>query len=897
MTGPIASFSGINSGIQWRDIVDQIMNIEAGRRFTPVANRQGELRSASEAWKRFQDLSTKVRDTARAMQLATAFDTFKTSLTKPPSGRELVSVTAGTGAAPGSYDIEVLATAQPEKLGGAIATTATTALGVTGSFALNGRAITVVATDTLNSLRDKINAASSGAGTDGVSATVLSASGGMRLVLTAASTGSAGIETTDDGNGTLTALGFTDGSTNTNIGTDGAARTQRMSSSTAAIASGLGIPLPTPSTIRIGGQSVAVDLAVDSLTTIANKIAIATGNVDAARVKSEKVGATTRYWLETDAPVEVDTADAANSARTLSVLGFTKAGRSDVAQVVASANQFGDTTTGNPATMMTLISDLSVNGQSLGLASGDVFTIAGTRGDGTSVSRSIQITSTTSLGDIVAAINENTTGFGAGTRTATGGVTAGRITLSDSVAGESSLGITLSVQRATGSTISLGAFGTANGTLGRNRVITAGADAVVRVDGQLARRSTNIISDVIAGTTFTALGAEIGATTTVSITRDADAAAKLLQDFATAYNAARSYATTATASGGPLAGNGALRSMALSLTTQLLQPVVGLSGTFTSAALAGLEHDRNGVLSLKLPTFKAAFAADPVGIQRLFTQNGTTTDSELSFVTAGDKSVPTATGYAVAITQVATRATVAGASFATYATTGAADTMAVTDVTTGRTASITMANGDSIATIVQRLNSSFAVDGLQLTAERTVDDRIQIVSAEFGTEGGFSVAYTPGAGGDGTAALGIAAGAYAGLDVAGTINGAVATGLGQILTGGAGDASDGIALRYTGAAARAAGVVTLALGVGGTLSRAANALAADNTGAALQVTASSEQADALDRRLDDIQKRLDARRDALVRQFIAMESALAKSQALGNALLSQLNALNSQNQR
>jgi len=78
--------------------------------------------------------------------------------------------------------------------------------------------------------------------------------------------------------------------------------------------------------------------------------------------------------------------------------------------------------------------------------------------------------------------------------------------------------------------------------------------------------------------------------------------------------------------------------------------------------------------------------------------------------------------------------------------------------------------------------------------------------------------------------------------------------------------------------------------VGGVLSRAANALAADNTGASLQMIASTNQANALETRLDDIQKRLDARREALVRQFVAMEGALAKSQALGNALISQLNA-------
>jgi flagellar hook-associated protein 2 len=311
----------------------------------------------------------------------------------------------------------------------------------------------------------------------------------------------------------------------------------------------------------------------------------------------------------------------------------------------------------------------------------------------------------------------------------------------------------------------------------------------------------------------------------------------------------------------------------------------------------GLESDKNGVLALNVSTFKAAYAANPASVQRLFTQNGAVTDSELSFVTGGDKAVPTATGYGVDITQVATRAAVSGASFSTYATTGAADTMTLTDVASGRTTSVALANGDSIETIVQRLNAAFSADRLLMSAERTIDNRIRLISQEYGAEGGFSVAYTPGAGGDGTGALGIAAGPFTGLDVAGTINGAVATGIGQTLTGGVGDASEGITLRYSGTVARAAGMVMLSLGVGGVLARTANAIAADNSGAALQVAASADQANALDKRLDDIQKRLDARRDALIRQFIAMESALAKSQALGSALLSQLNALSPQNPR
>lgn len=897
MTAPLGSISGIASGIQWRDAIDQIMRIEAQRRFDPLAARQGALRSQSEAWKAFQGLAVRVRDQARAVQAQDAFALFRTAITRPVSGREVVSVSAARGAAPGSYSVEVLATAQTEKIAGAVAATATTALGVTGAFALNGRTVSVVADDTLSSLRDKINAANAGSGADGVSATVQAAGSGVRLVLTAASTGVAGIQTTDDGVGTLQALGFHDATTVANVGTDGAARTHQVSSSTSAIAALLGVPLPSPSTLRIGGQIVSVDLGTDSLGSIATKIAAATGNAESVRVRNEKVGSATRYWLETDATVEVDSADAANSARTLAALGFTKGGRSDVAQVVASANQFVDAVTGLNAVGTARLSDLRVNGQSLGLATGDVVNIGGARGDGTSVSRTFTVGGASTLQDLLAAIGDAGTGFGAGARTATAALSNGRITLADATAGDSALGLSLTVNRLAGGTVSLGAFGTAQGTVGRDRVITAGEDAVVRVDGQLLRRPTNTITDAIAGVTLTALAAEVGGSATVNITRDADGAARLLSDFASGYNALQSWVTTNTAKGAPLANNSAVRSMAASLSNQLLQSVTGTTGTYTSPVMAGLERDKNGVLALNGTTFRAAFAADPAAIMRLFSESASTTDSEVSFIAAGEKATATAVGYAINITQAATQASVTGSVFATYATTGAPDSMRITDAATGRSVDIALANGDSIAAIVQRLNTAFSIDGLRLSAIKTVDDRITISSSEYGTPGGFTVAYTPGAGGDGTAALGIAATTHVGLDVAGSINGALATGSGQVLTGGNGDASEGLAIRYAGSTARAAGNVNFSIGVGGMLFRASQILAAEGSGASTQVNSTRDQADALDKRLDDITKRLDARREALVRQFVAMESALARAQALGAALTAQVNSLSPNNSR
>ncbi|MHB1298122.1 MAG: flagellar filament capping protein FliD [Gemmatimonadaceae bacterium] len=889
---PIASFSGLSSGIQWRDMVDQIMSIESARRYNPVAARQAALRAQGDAWKAFQGLAMKVRDAARAMRDGSAFDVFTSTATKSgTSGRDLVAVSAASGAAPGTYAVEVLALARAEKLGGAVVANGTTALGVTGSFAINGRAVTVTAADTLATLRDKVNAESAASG---VGATILSTATGVRLVLTAQASGATGIETVDDGAGTLAALGFTDGTVSSNVGADGAARTQRLSSATAAIATVLGIPLPTPSTIRVGGQEISIDLSVDSLTTIAARIAAATGNPDAARVRSEGTGAATRHWLETDATVEADPLDAVNSARTLAALGFTREGRGDETQVVASANAFTDNDSGLAAVGSTSLATLAANGQSLGIADGDIINIAGTRGDGSAVTISFAVTAGSTLQDLLTAIGDAGSGFGAGARAATAGLSAGRVTLTDGTSGDSALGMSLTVKRGGGGTVSLGAFSTANGSVGRDRVITAGADALARIDGQLVRRSTNTISDAIAGTTLTLLTAEAGESSQVTVARNEDAAANAMQGFAAAYNVLRTWVSANAAPGGPLAGSTALRTMAGSLTSQLLLPVVGASGNWTTAARAGLQHDRDGVLSLDATVFKAAMASDLEGVRRLFSMSGSTTDAELAFVTAGDLATPTGTGYAVVITQAATRAAVTGASWTTYSTTGAPDTMSITDASTGKSGAVAIADGDDISTVVQRLNSLFATEGMQLSAERTADDRVRIVSGEHGADGGFTVSYAPGAGGDGTALLGIAADTFTGLDVAGTIDGVAGTGRGQMLTGAVGSPVDGLTVQFRGTGARAAGSVGFSLGVGGMLARVAGSFASESLGgAASQVTSAEEQASALDSRLADIQARLEDRRTALIRQFVAMEGAIAKSQALGSALLAQLNSLSS----
>jgi len=893
VTSPVGTISGLSSGIQWRDLIDQIMKAEQTRTLDPVTARQMALTRQATAWTTFQGLAAKVGTTAAALRDPTSFDALAASATRSATtSRDLVAATAATGASPGSYGIEVLALARAEKLGGMYVADSSVALGVSGQFTLNGVVVTVAAGDSLVGLRDKINTANTGSTASGVNATIVSTAAGAHIVLANGTTGAAGIDIVDGTTGALQSLGFTDATTTANITASGATQTYRASSASIAIGSYLGMTMPAATTILVGGTVVSIDLTADSLNTLADRINTATGNATAASVQSETVGGKTSYRLVTNATVATDASvNLADSTRALAVLGFTKAGHAGVTQVLKSTNTFVDSGTTLNATGAALLTALQTNSQSLGIVATDTVTMTGTRGDGTTFASTLAVGAGTTLQNLVDAV----TAAGAGARAATASLSGGRIVLTDGATGDSQLAVSLTVTKAGGATTSLGAFSTANGgTTGLSRQVATAADAQFRVDGQLVTRASNSVSDAISGVTLNLLGAEPGTSVALSLVRDANVIVQKVQDFVGAYSAVKSFVATYTAAGGTFAHNGALRSMSAALTNALLGSVTGLTGTFTTAAVTGLQHDKSGALSLDATKFAGYLRTNFAEVKKVFSLTGTPSDPEVTFVTAGTAAQPTLSPYAVAITQAATQASVTGAIWATYATAGTPDTMTVTDASSGVTGAISIANGATIAATVQKLNSLFAVNRMQLTATLTGDSRVKITGTGYGTGAGFTVAYTPGSGGNGTAALGITAQSYAGLNVAGTINGVAATGLGQSLTGAAGDASAGIVLNYTGTTARAAGTIALSVGVGGALTSVATGISDALTGTAtVSATNATQQATDLQDRIAGLQRRLAARRAALTAQFLAMESALTKAQAIGGALTAQINAFQS----
>ncbi len=882
---PISSVSGLASGVQWQDLVDQIIALETQRRLDPVTVKRDDAEKRLDAWKTWQTLVSGFRDAADAIRDVTAFSKFSVSGgTSPTTGRALFTASASLEAAPGSWDVEVLELARANKLSGAVQSSATAALGIVGEFAVNGGRVSVVATDTLHTLRDKINALDSGAAPSQVTASVLATGPSQyRLVLTAEQTGASGIELIDDASGTLQTLGLVDSTSSLNLAAAGGVQTYKVASATAAIATMLGVTMPPPSTITIGGRTISVDLSVDSLTSIAARIMAAGGN---ATVVSETVDGTTKYRLTTNDTVEASDAD---GLRALQILGFTRQGRSGVAQAITSQNTFTDAADAVAGTG-TLVSDLKVNGNALGLAAGDTFTIQGKRGDGSSVNLSFTVGASDTLQTVLDRINDATSGYGAGSRTASASLVNGQLVLTDGTAGDSQLSLNMSVTRSGGGLVNLGQMATT--TTGRLREVVAGSDAMIRLDGVVVQRAGNTITDALAGVTLELQAAEPGAGTTLSVSRDESAIIKAFGDLATAYNELTKFRDEQSKAGGALHNDSALRAGMATITNQFLAGVTGASGPYTLAGLAGLSLQSDGKLTLDANAFTAAMSANLASVSRLFATSGYATSPEVSYFTSTDKSVPGT--YAVDITTVAATPSLLGAGFSgVYADDATGDTLTVTESFSGQSVDVQLDNGDSIDTIVNKLNAAFATGKLYLTASKSGND-LAITGSQYGSAATFTVAFTAG-GADGTAQLGLPAGTVSGIDVAGTIGGNPAVGAGQVLTGAAGEVTEGLGILYTGAATGAQGTIDFVLGLSGMLYNAADLIARADGSAATQQESLNARINWLQDRADTVQGQLERRREALTRQFVAMEAALSRLQQQSSTLTSFIASMNANN--
>lgn len=205
MSTPLTSIGGLASGIDFPALTDAII----GSRLRPVRVLEQRIQGnqlRSDAYLSLSSRLQALQSASSSLANPTALTGMTAQVRTPGDGPAGFTVSAGREAAAGRVDVTVLAVAERERLGGGTFASRSEALGLEGTFVLNGAQVTVGPDDTLDQVVARIN------GTEdiGLRASVVTLSeGNLRLVLSQDATGADGIGF-EDPDGVLRGLGVLD---------------------------------------------------------------------------------------------------------------------------------------------------------------------------------------------------------------------------------------------------------------------------------------------------------------------------------------------------------------------------------------------------------------------------------------------------------------------------------------------------------------------------------------------------------------------------------------------------------------------------------------------------------------------------------------------------------------
>lgn len=716
-----ASISGLASGLQWDQIVDDLMALER-RPLTQIESRIADEQRRSAAWDEVRGILQSLESASAALHTASsdAFHSYSVALAGfSETVGSPIGATADALARPGRHTVRVHARAEAEMVGGSLHASRTEALGLSGEFLVNGRAVQVGAGDSLDDIATRIERVNIGSARSGAGAAVSGTGSGFRLILTASEPGAAGIRLADP-DGILEALGLHDGSRQLRERTPDGFLGASFADATTAVASLLGLSGATgigAGTIELGSGptrfAVSLDLATQSLDEVAAAIrdaAMTAGSGVTAAVVDDGAGG---HRLEVSG-----TNGFVDAGGVLELLGAVEGGRAAVAQEVQGGALVIDGAA-TPAVAGTLLTALRGAGGGPGIMVGDTLTLRGTRGDGSH----FDVEHTVGASDDLQTLLDRLNGAEGFDGTATAAVVDGRITVTDAQAGPSRLGLEILAGNEGGGTFDPGDF-----TLtreGRRREVVAGSDALIEVNGSFLERSTNRIGDAIEGVTLDLLTTDPGTEVEITIERDTEAAATAIEAFVEAYNRFTRFVDAGVGESGaarpPLAGDAVLRSMRTALQgamqVQLLDELA--SGTARLGDI-GITVQRDRTFAVDTAVLGQALADDFEGVARLFRGEGSTTSSGLTFLGGGAGAAQGT--HAVVITAEATTAAVTSSgALPFYVDDGVPDRLILTDSGSGSAYAIDLADGDSLTAIVDRLNTELATArAREVTAGRVV---------------------------------------------------------------------------------------------------------------------------------------------------------------------------------
>ena len=283
------SFTGLASGIDTQSILAQLMQIEAIP-LQRMQQQQAILQNKQGLYGQLKSILLAFTSSSSALNTAASFNPIKAS-----SSDVLVATASATSSAvAGTYQLAVSKLATTHKASSSAQADVSSSLGYTGTFVVNGRAVTVETSDTLTTIAGKINSAGAG-----VTASVLNGgAGNAYLTLTSGTSGASNEVHLSSLSGTaLTSLGFVTGAASFRDAVDAdTVRSFGFSSSSTVLSSLVGTG--AIGSFQIGTATIAVDFATDSLQSIADKINGDVNSNATATVATVTKNGKTTYKLE-----------------------------------------------------------------------------------------------------------------------------------------------------------------------------------------------------------------------------------------------------------------------------------------------------------------------------------------------------------------------------------------------------------------------------------------------------------------------------------------------------------------------------------------------------------------------------------------------------------------------
>lgn len=432
-----------------------------------------------------------------------------------------------------------------------------------------------------------------------------------------------------------------------------------------------------------------------------------------------------------------------------------------------------------------------------------------------------------------------------------------------------------------------------NGGQNLSETVTA-QNAQIKVDGIAVSKASNSINDVIQGVTLNLLKTNTSATpTTVTVARDTTAINTAVDSFVKAYNDISknlkelgSY-DTATKKSAILQGDFAVRTIQYQIRNTLNTAISGANSNYNSLSSIGVSFQKDGTLTLDSSKLSNAITTNFDDIAGLFAATGKASDSMVSYTSATANTKPGA--YLLEVSQLATQGKAVGSAAAGLTiTTGVNDSLSLT--VDGKSTTVTLATGvytaAALALEVQsKVNGSTTLKSAGVSvAVSEAAGVMTMTSTRYGSASNVTV------GGNGANnLLGGAPVNSVGVDVAGTFNGATATGSGQYLTGGKGSASEGLKIQVTGGAVGVSrGTVNYTQGYAYKLNALVTSMLSSAGPISTRTNGINRSIKDLGNRREVLNRQLASKEAAYRKQFSALDLTVNRLQTTANALTQQL---------